>query len=372
MVLLPNGRDAGTTRHALTRMFPLPGSTGAEADLVNRVPGRRRFVNAVNLALDRGRQSWRRAGEWRTSNTSENASVCSKRRTGFTFIRFVSTMASLRTRGSLLVSPGLDLRCRLTPGPVIAGIDRSATAACCRIRARAGGFRSMSATWRAPHESVEGHGQRPRQVAGAVLCRRSAQPAALTSTANSCPRATASHWHIPIARIHCRLKQWEFFTRLFPTGSQMYPGPRDYRRICTNADATDSDPVSPREPTQEAQTMSEKSPPERSARHPGPSARATRATRSSLPRRAHRMLRRRRVRLRKARHCRSRSMGNRWRCCRSSRAASSRSACPIGATSRRSTSRATSSISTPHFVAAERPLRWRPPRLPASTRRTQQ
>ena len=45
---------------------------------------------------------------------------------------------------------------------------------------------------------------------------------------------------------------------------------------------------------------------------------------------------------------------------------------PIGATSRRSTSRATSSISTPHFVAAERPLRWRPPRLPASTRRTQQ
>ncbi|MCB1913248.1 MAG: hypothetical protein KDG53_15390 [Rhodocyclaceae bacterium] len=99
MVLLPNDRDAGSTRHALTRMFPLPGSTGAEADLVNRVPGRRRFVNAVNLALDRGRQSWRRAGEWRTSNTSENASVCSKRRTGFTFIRFVSNDGLLANKG---------------------------------------------------------------------------------------------------------------------------------------------------------------------------------------------------------------------------------------------------------------------------------
>ena len=94
-------------RHALTRMFPLPGSTGAEADLVNRVPRRRRFVNALNLALDRGGAS--RGG------ARANGGPATRRKT----LRHAANSVPdsplsgsfqrwppLRTRGSLLVSPG--------------------------------------------------------------------------------------------------------------------------------------------------------------------------------------------------------------------------------------------------------------------------
>ena len=367
MVLLAQRPRCRQHRHALTRMFPLPGSTGAEADLVNSgCPEGDGSSMRWNLALDRGRQSWRRAGEWRTSNTSENASACSKQRTGFTLIRFVFQRWPPCEQGvHCSCRQGLDLRCRLTPGPVIAGFDRRVTAACCRIPARAGGSDPCLPP-RAPRTNLsQGTRQRPRQVA-----RGRALPQERTTRR---PRLDSEFMpqgdRKPLHSDRSHPSSGEFFTRIFSWLTDA-PRPAGLSCICSNGDANDSDPVSPRNQTQgtdhERKTTGKKretSWPERTTykrrtivvprRPPDVAAKARSAT--------------------EGRTLQVAIDGQPLGCCRSSRAASSRSACPIGPTSRRSTSRATSSISTPHFVAAER-LRCagRPPRLPASTRRTQQ
>ena len=78
----------------------------------------------------------------------------------------------------MLVSPGLGYTVSPDTWPqIIAGFDRSATAACCcRIPGSGGRVQSMSATLARPHESLsQDTASSLDTVARAVLCCRSAQ-----------------------------------------------------------------------------------------------------------------------------------------------------------------------------------------------------